>query len=70
MQPAEKQIHRETLEEEATHTTDEARMLVLGAQVLAGGTFRAVFQTGYDRLPPALKAVHASSMTLITRASR
>jgi hypothetical protein len=36
MQSAEKQVHRETLEEEATHATDEARMLLPGVQAVLG----------------------------------
>ena len=32
---------------------DEARILVLGSQVLLGFQYRAFFEKGYDRLPPA-----------------
>src|SRR5919108_6025908 len=32
---------------------DEARILVLGTQVLLGFQYRAFFEKGYDKLPPA-----------------
>src|SRR4051794_3084783 len=32
---------------------DEARILVLGAQVLLGFQYRVFFEKGYDKLPPA-----------------
>lgn len=43
---------------------DEARMLTLGAEILVGAAYRAIFQDGYDRLPVLHKAVHAGAITL------
>ncbi len=40
-------------------------MLVLGAQVLIGASYRVAFQMEYEKLSPLLKAVHASGLTLM-----
>ena len=42
MQSAQEQVHRESLEEEATHATDEARMLLPGVQAVLGFQLVAV----------------------------
>lgn len=39
------------LKDKVTNALDEARMLVLGAQVLVGFQFRSVFEQGFDSLP-------------------
>ncbi|HEX8355182.1 MAG TPA: DUF6328 family protein, partial [Pyrinomonadaceae bacterium] len=39
------------LKDKVTNALNEARMLVLGAQVLVGFQFRSVFEPGFDSLP-------------------
>ncbi|MBV9923798.1 MAG: hypothetical protein JOZ96_02060 [Acidobacteria bacterium] len=39
------------LKDKVKNALDEARMLVLGAQVLVGFQFRSVFEQGFDKLP-------------------
>src|SRR5205809_3141382 len=56
---------RAPLQERIKYSLDEARMLVLGAQVLVGASFQAVFQTQYEELTPLLKAVHTSGLCLL-----
>jgi len=43
-------VHRETLEEEATHVTDEARMLLPGVQTVLGFQLIAVFNQRFQDL--------------------
>jgi hypothetical protein len=44
---------------------DEARMLVLGAQILVGFQFRAVFQDGFDQLPKHARWVDGLGLLLL-----
>ena len=46
MQSAQEHVHRETLEQEATHATDEARMVLPGVQAVLGFQLIAVFTSG------------------------
>ncbi len=39
------------LKDKVENALNEARMLVLGAQVLVGFQFRSVFEPGFDKLP-------------------
>src|SRR5437762_13428603 len=39
------------LKDKVKNALDEARMLVIGAQVLAGLQFRSFFEKGFDSLP-------------------
>ncbi|HEY1291936.1 MAG TPA: DUF6328 family protein [Chloroflexota bacterium] len=41
-----------SVSDKAENALNETRMLILGAQVLVGFSFQAVFQPGFDRLPP------------------
>ena len=66
------QKHLETLEEEATHTTDEARMLLPGVQAILGFQLMAVtnqrfvlFSTGEQILYLAAFVLLAVAMALI-----
>lgn len=43
----------------------EARIIVLGAQVLTGASFELAFQEQYDKLPPLLKDVQVSGLALM-----
>src|SRR3954470_18574937 len=43
----------------------EVRNLVLGAQILLGFTYEAVFRPGFDKLPSAAKALQALSLALL-----
>jgi hypothetical protein len=58
-------FHRETLEEEATHATDEARMLLPGIQALLGFQLIAVLNARFADLPPAEQILHLGA-TLLT----
>ena len=42
-----------SLQNKVKNALDEARILVLGTQVLLGFQFRAFFEAGWDELPPA-----------------
>jgi hypothetical protein len=47
---------------------DEIRMLILGAEVLVGFQFRAVFEQGYDRLPDHAHVLMALATLLMVAA--
>jgi hypothetical protein len=68
MQPAEKQIHRETLEEEATHTTDEARMLLPGVQAVLGFQLVAVTNQRFVLFTPVEQALYLAAFLLLALA--
>jgi hypothetical protein len=44
----------------------EARLIIPGAQALLGFQFIAMLTSGFDRLPPSVKAVHALALCLVT----
>ena len=65
-------LHRESLEEEATHATDEARMVLPGVQALLGFQLIAVFNQRFQDLSEGRQVLHlvaflslALAMTLI-----
>ena len=68
MQPAEKQIHRETLEEEATHATDEARMLLPGGQAVLGFQLVAVTNQRFVLFTPVEQALYLAAFLLLALA--
>lgn len=51
-------LHHESLEEEATHTTDEARMLLPGVQVVMGFQLIAVFNQRFEELTSLEQQIH------------
>jgi hypothetical protein len=65
-------LHRESLEEEATHATDEARMVLPGVQAILGFQLIAVFNQRFQDLSEGRQVLHlaaflslAMAMTLI-----
>jgi hypothetical protein len=67
-----KDLHRESLEEEATHATDEARMVLPGVQAILGFQLIAVFNQRFQDLTEGRQVLHlaaflslALAMTLI-----
>ena len=65
MQSAQEQVHRETLEEEATHATDEARMVLPGVQAVLGFQLVAVFNQRFELFSPAEQVVHLTAFLLV-----
>jgi hypothetical protein len=61
-------IHRETLEEEATHATDEARMVLPGVQAVLGFQLIAVFNQRFELFSPAEQVVHLAAFLLVALA--
>ena len=53
------------LKEKVKTGLDEARILVLGAQVLTGFQLRAVFETGFEKLPRASQYMLLGSLALL-----
>jgi hypothetical protein len=53
------------LSDKAENALDETRMLILGAQVLIGFDFQAVFQPVFERLPPAVQDVKVLGLGLM-----
>jgi hypothetical protein len=62
------QIHRETLEEEATHVTDEARMVLPGVQAVLGFQLVAVFNQRFQDLSSAEQVLHLIAFLLVALA--
>jgi hypothetical protein len=60
--------HRETLEEEATHVTDEARMVLPGVQAVLGFQLIAVFNQRFQEFSPGEQVVHLSAFLLVALA--
>lgn len=52
------EVHIETLEEEATHATDEARMVLPGVQAILGFQLIAVFNQRFEDLSKIQQYVH------------
>jgi hypothetical protein len=44
---------------------DESRLLILGAQVLFGFQFEAVFQELFSSLPPSSRYIHCAGLTML-----
>jgi hypothetical protein len=53
------------LKDKIQNTLDEARMLVLGSQVLLGFQFRSVFETGFERLPKHAQYMKLGALVLM-----
>ena len=53
------------IKNKVTSALNEARMLVLGAQVLVGFQFRSVFEKGFDALPFASQALKMAGLGLM-----
>jgi hypothetical protein len=62
------QVHRETLEEEATHVTDEARMLLPGVQTVLGFQLVAVFNQRFQDLRSGEQLLHLTAFLLMALA--
>jgi hypothetical protein len=60
--------HREELEEEATHVTDEARMILPGVQAIMGFQLIAVFNERFHGLGDDQQMVHLVAFLLVTLA--
>jgi len=58
-------VHRETLEEEATHAIDEARMLLPGVQALLGFQLVGVLNARFADFPHVEQLLHLGA-TLLT----
>lgn len=63
-----KQVHYETLEEEATHVTDEARMVLPGVQAVLGFQLVAVFNQRFQELTASEQVVHLVAFLLMALA--
>ncbi len=61
-------VHRESLEEEATHATDEARMVLPGVQAIMGFQLIAVFNERFGGLNQDEKIIHLGAFFLVTLA--
>lgn len=59
-------FHREDLEEEATHATDEARMVLPGVQAIMGFQLIAVFNQRFESLSSTEQLLHLAAFFLIT----
>lgn len=53
------------LKDKVKTTLDEARMLILGAQVLLGFQFRSTFEKGFDKLPEHAKYTKFGGLALL-----
>lgn len=62
------QVHRETLEEEATHVTDEARMLLPGVQAVLGFQLIAVFNQRFQEFSAGEQVIHLAAFLLMALA--
>lgn len=62
------EIHRESLEEEATHATDEARMLLPGVQAVMGFQLVAVFNARFVELTIDEQRLHLGAFLLLVLA--
>ncbi|HEX8557779.1 MAG TPA: DUF6328 family protein, partial [Pyrinomonadaceae bacterium] len=53
------------IKDKVENALNEARMLVLGTQVLVGFQFRAVFEKGFDSLPLTSQALNLCGLGLL-----
>ncbi|HEY0375730.1 MAG TPA: DUF6328 family protein [Pyrinomonadaceae bacterium] len=53
------------LKDKIQNALDEARMLVLGSQVLLGFQFRSVFEPGFAKLPPSSQYLKLTGLALM-----
>jgi hypothetical protein len=61
-------FHRESLEEEATHATDEARMVLPGVQAIMGFQLIAVFNQRFQELSEGRQILHLAAFVLLAAA--
>jgi hypothetical protein len=61
-------VHKENLEQEATHATDEARMVLPGVQAIMGFQLIAVFNQRFESLSLGEQILHLVAFALITLA--
>jgi hypothetical protein len=54
-----------SLKDKVQNALDEARMLILGMEVLLGFQFRAVFQPGFEKLPITLRYTQLIALCLL-----
>src|SRR5215218_9124312 len=59
---------RESLEQEATHATDEARMVLPGVQAILGFQLIAVFNQRFEQLGEARELLHLAAFLLVALA--
>jgi hypothetical protein len=62
------EVHIETLEEEATHATDEARMVLPGIQAILGFQLIAVFNQRFEDLSSIQQYVHLGAFLMVALA--
>lgn len=62
------EIHKESLEEEATHATDEARMVLPGVQALMGFQLIAVFNQRFESMSSASQLLHLAAFSMVVLA--
>lgn len=58
-------FHKESLEEEATHATDEARMVLPGVQAILGFQLIAVFNQRFQELSEGRQILHLAAFLLL-----
>jgi hypothetical protein len=58
-------VHRESLEEEGTHATDEARMVLPGVQAILGFQLVAVFNQRFGELSEGRQVLHLVAFVLL-----
>src|SRR5438132_2553906 len=56
------------LKSKVQNALDEARLLILGTQVLLGFQLRAVFETGFDKLPVRSQYLNLGALGLLLSA--
>lgn len=61
-------VHHESLEEEATHVTDEARMVLPGVQVVLGFQLVAVFNQRFENFSEIEQLMHLAAFLLMALA--
>lgn len=54
-----------SLKDKVQYALDEARLLILGAQVLLGLQYRAVFETGFEKLPVRSQYLNLAGLCLL-----
>lgn len=59
------EVHHETLEEEATHVTDEARMVLPGVQTVLGFQLVAVFNQRFESFSEVEQLIHLAAFLLM-----
>src|SRR5437016_6224243 len=63
MRPLEQEMAE--LRDKVQNALDEARMLVLGSQVLLGFEYRSVFETGFETLPVQTRFIKIAALGLM-----